>query len=361
MKKLISVLLLAAMLCSLAACKNSRIHTDTSKKTTEHITASVSDQPAVSEEGVHVAAGSTINVEETIDTDASEFFVESFNITNNVVALLGRSDWGNYKAETGKTYADLCISYKNIGQSETLAKDVLSGLLTYAGQYKYTGFSIAEQEQRSRLVESSIVDIAPGGSEYIHYLFELPKEAETSSAGINIELFVDGKNFYFIGREETGESDVGKRYGVEKSSGNVKANEIISTENSEFYIEYSDMTDKVIPISASGFYRYYEADKGNLYVDVCFSYKNMGTENAEAGNIVSAKLKYSGKYEYSGFPVIETRSRSSLGNTTGEMIAPLTTEYIHYLFEVPEEIADTTESIVVSFLVDGNLYDYTVR
>ena len=43
------------------------------------------------------------------------------------------------------------------------------------------------------------------------------------------------------------------------------------------------------------------------------------------------------------------------------MIAPLTTEYIHYLFEVPEEIADTTESIVVSFLIDGNLYDYTVR
>ncbi len=363
MKKLISVLLISAVLCSLAACQKLQSHTDvgTSKKTTEHMSISVPDYTAVSEEGVHAAAGSTINAEEVVVTDAAEFFVESFNITSNVVALQGQSDWGNYKADNGKTYADLCISYKNIGQSEALAKDVLSGLLTYAGQYKYTGFSIAEQEQRSRLVESSIVDIAPGGSEYIHYLFELPEEAETSSAGINIELFVDGKNYYFVGREETGESDVGKRYGVEKSSGNVKANEIISTENSEFYIEYSNIVDKVIPISANGFYRYCEADEGKLYVDVCFSYKNMGTENAEAGNIVSAKLKYSGKYEYSGFPVIETRSRSSLGNTTGEMIAPLTTEYIHYLFEVPEEIADTTESIVVSFLIDGNLYDYTVR
>lgn len=96
-------------------------------------------------------------------------------------------------------------------------------------------------------------------------------------------------------------------------------------------------------------------------MDVCLAYKNMRTEDAEASGTVSAKLKYSGKHEYSGFSIIETGSRGSFTSTTGKMIAPLTTEYIHYLFEVPEEIADTTESIVVSFLIDGNLYDYTVR
>lgn len=101
MKKLISVLLLAAMLCSLAACQKLQSHTDvgTSKKTTEHMSISVPDYTAVSEEGVHAAAGSTINAEEAVVTDAAEFFVESFNITSNVVALQGQSDWGNYKAD----------------------------------------------------------------------------------------------------------------------------------------------------------------------------------------------------------------------------------------------------------------------
>lgn len=42
-------------------------------------------------------------------------------------------------------------------------------------------------------------------------------------------------------------------------------------------------------------------------------------------------------------------------------IAPLTTEYIHYLFEVPEEVQSSSEGIVISFSVSGNSYTYTVR
>ena len=59
--------------------------------------------------------------------------------------------------------------------------------------------------------------------------------------------------------------------------------------------------------------------------------------------------------------MIEEDSRGDFTYSNITNISPLSTEYIHYLFEVPEEVKSSTESVVVTFTVDGNTYTYTVR
>lgn len=132
-------------------------------------------------------------------------------------------------------------------------------------------------------------------------------------------------------------------------------------DTAEFYLDYTDITEDVLPPTPASFYTHYEAEDGKVYVDVCVAYKNVEEKSIMADDAVSAALTYAGKYEYSGFSIIEKDSRSSFTYTNITSVKPLIVSYIHYLFEVPEELAEGTESIEVTLKIDGCTYIYTVR
>ena len=96
-------------------------------------------------------------------------------------------------------------------------------------------------------------------------------------------------------------------------------------------------------------------------MDICFAYKNLASDEVDADEIISATLTYAGQYEYAGFTIIEEDNRGDFtyANITG--IAPLATEYVHYLFEVPAEVETSGEAIEISFFIDGSSFTYTVR
>lgn len=133
--------------------------------------------------------------------------------------------------------------------------------------------------------------------------------------------------------------------------------EKIITENSEFTIEYVDITKDVIPPQDGDVYIHYEADDGKVYVDICFAYKNTGAEKIYLDDVISANMKYAGKYTYTGFVCCEEDNRSDFSSYVH--ISPLATEYVHYLFEVPEEVKTSGKSVEITFTIDGNNYSYT--
>lgn len=137
--------------------------------------------------------------------------------------------------------------------------------------------------------------------------------------------------------------------------------DVLTSKNSEFYIEYSNVTYKVTPPNPASYYRYYEADDGSVYVDVCFAYKNLASNDVDADEIINATLTYAGNYSYTGFTTIEEDNRGDFTYTNIRSVSPLSTEYIHYLFELPEEAYSSGKSIVVDFQIDGNYFTYTVR
>lgn len=136
---------------------------------------------------------------------------------------------------------------------------------------------------------------------------------------------------------------------------------IMIDDRCEFYIDFSNITKTVYPPSQASFYTYYEAGDGKVYVDICMAYKNLTANAVGADEVVSAILKYDDKYEYAGFSIIEEQNRGNFTYTNITSIAPLSTEYVHYLFEVPEVVNDGTESIVINLRIGSNDYIYTVR
>lgn len=263
----------------------------------------------------------------------------------------------------GKVYVDICVSYKNLATKDRRADKIINATLIYGGKYQYNGFSMIEEDNRGDFTYSNITSIAPLSQEYLHYLFEVPAEVETSDGALTILLNVEGNPYSVIVREGVeGEVASINENAVAKTSGTVKDGEIIAVANNcEFFADYSDITDDVIPPQPGDWYSHYEAEDGKVYVDFCVGFKNWKTKNVGADDVMSAMLTYAGKYEYTGFSMIEESNRGDFTYSNITSIAPLTTEYLHYLFEVPAEAETSNETIEIEFVIGGNTYSYKVR
>ncbi len=385
MKKLLLALLTVSVCLLFASCKNPTVtkqendkevstqlsenNTDdsTSDETSSELPKEDNDtQPQENdknkvEEPEVIRVGDSISVE-----DVCDLRLEFVNIVNAVVPPQSSSS-GYYKADDGKVYVDFCFMYKNTDIKETSTQSILSGKLIYADKYEYSGFLVAEDDNRTDFSTYKTLD--PLSTEYVHYLFEVPNEIQTSSKKIIMQLNVGEKNYTVLAREEGAATDlpVDGEKNTDTSASNVinaqrvsvALNETITTAKCEFYIDYSSITNDVMPPNPSRWYSHYEADDGKVYVDVCFAYKNLSESKVSASDVIGAKLVYADKYNYTGYSTIEEDNRGDF--TSYVSISPLSTEYIHYLFEVPEEVASSEESVVINFNISGNAYSYTVR
>lgn len=141
----------------------------------------------------------------------------------------------------------------------------------------------------------------------------------------------------------------------------LKVDETTVTKNGEFSIDFVNIAQKITPPTPDSYYSYYEADNGKVYVDFCFSYKNTSAAALDADEIIEAVLIYDGKYEYDGFDIIEEDNRGDFTYANISEIDPLCTEYLHYLFEVPEEVETSGKAILIEFTIDETEYTYKVR
>lgn len=308
--------------------------------------------------GTPLVVGETITIK-----DECEFYLDYTNITDDVMPPKPSSWYSHYEAENGKIYIDICIAYKNLATKDKDADEILNATLIYAGKYQYKGFSMIEEDNRGDFTYSNITNVAPLDLEYLHYLFEVPEIVGTSDDSLKVMMNIAGNQYDIIVREGTdGEGDTPNANAVAKTSGSVKQGEIVAIMNScEFQIDYTDITDDVMPPNPSSWYSHYEADNGKVYVDFCLAYKNWKTKDVGADDVMSAILTYAGKYEYKGFSMIEEDSRGDFTYSNITNIAPLTTEYLHYLFEVPAEAENSGETIEIEFTISGNTYSYKVR
>lgn len=328
----------------------------------------INNNTSASDSNENLVAGvenlSELELKETVtQQDRGEFFVEYATILKKVVPPRP-SDWQSYyEAEYGKVFVDLCVSYKNLSTQDIVSGDVVSGYLLYADKYQYRGFSIIEEDNRSDFTYSNITNISPLSTEYIHYLFEVPEEIELGEGSLSSIITINNESYKINIRDgKAGQVSSLNPNATIKRSGVVKKGEVVAIENKcEFFIDYSNITEKVIPLHPSDWYTYYEAEDGKVYVDFCIGYKNWESTGVDTDKVLSAKLKYDDKYEYTGFSTIEEKSRTDFTYSNITQVSPLSTEYIHYLFEVPAEVRDSNKSLVIEFKIGGNIYSYAVR
>ncbi len=352
MKKIIVLILLVVMCSSFVACNltiDLNNDTNNTNAMNNNDTTTIIDNTPI------------LKIGEKVTTDECEFYVDYVDITNDVVPPQADSWYSHYEADDGKVFVDLCVAYKNTNSKNIGADDIMSCELIYSDQYEYAGFSMIEKDSRSDFTYSNITSIAPLSTEYIHYLFEVPEEVEKSENELILKMNIGVDKYKIIVREGNGSTIDNSNKQPGKTSGDVVLKEVVVTKNAEFFIDYSDITNDVVPPQPDNWYSHYEADDGKVFVDICFAYKNTGGKNVGADDVISANLKYADKYEYQGFSMIEKDSRSDFTYSNITSIAPLDTEYVHYLFEVPEEVKTSNNSVDITFTIDRNTYTYKVK
>jgi len=295
--------------------------------------------------------------------DVCEFFLDSTAVTADVMPPQPASFYSHYQAARDKVYVDVCVGYKNLSTRERPADEILSATLLYGGKYQYTGFSVLEEDSRGDFTYTNITDLAPLTQEYLHYLFLLPAEAETSTAAMEVLLHVEGEPYRVTVREgSTEQVAAANEASVERREGEVAQGEwILLPDECEFFVDYSAIGARIDPPQPGDFYSYYEAENGAVYVDFCVGYRSWKNAGVRADELLSATLLYGGKYEYTGFSIIEEDARTDFTYSNITDVAPLGTEYLHYLFEVPAEVETSAEPIVITFTVGGCTYTYTAR
>ena len=304
-----------------------------------------------------------ISIGEKIEEDEAEFTIESIELTRKVEPPKKSGYYRYYEADSGKIYVDMIVEYKNLSSSSIEADEVItSAKLKYQDKYEYTGFSSIEEDNRSDFTYTNITSIDPLTTEYLHYLFAIPEEAETSGGKIDI-IFTIGESEYLVTGRDGNVSKEETSTSKKEKNKEIALNDVQTVSGvGEFKIISADITKKVEPPKKSGYYSYYAADDGKVYVDICIQYKNLSNDNIVADEIINgATLYYNEKYEYTGFTIIEEDNRSDFTYANITNVAPLTTEYLHYLVSVPEEVSSSSSSIKLSFGIGNSTYIYNLR
>lgn len=292
-------------------------------------------------------------VGETVTIDGMcEFHVNQVEITEHPEHY--------YEAREGKTYVEFCITYQHLADYTINANNIMKGKLIYSGLYEY-GFDdiVQEEEGSGSWNRAHTVKIGQSDTKKVRYFFTVPKELQESSRMVELNVNIRGNDYRVIVRDGDKGSVPGREDGIapDKISGAVMDGEVVVTDNVEFYVEYSEFAKDVIPPNPGMGYNHYPAEDGKILLDFCIAYTNRGTKNITAHKAVSAKLKQAEAQVYTA----EEGNRSMFDSPSLVNILPLCTEYVHWIFQIPEEMATNDEPLTISFKVDGKNYTYSVK
>lgn len=276
-------------------------------------------------------------------------------LTDDIIPQKATSYYSHYEAKSGELYLDIIMKVKNTANKSVDIDDLFDGKVK-VGSKEYTGMVFMEEDGRSDFTGYGYIDSL--ATEYVHFAVAVPENTSTSDK-ITVELTIDEKTYT---ADASNAVEKTKKV-IEDSTKTIANNEKQTIDKvAEFYIEKSSITKKVEPPKASSYYTYYEADSGKVYVDIVISYKNLNSIDAECDELLGgAKLIYDNNYEYTGNAIVEEDNRSDFTYASITSISPLTTEYVHYLFQIPENLKDETGSLVFQFRIGDNLYKYSVR
>lgn len=360
-KRMLAALLAAVMLLAFAACGE-----ESSKRKDKK-----DDDEGISDVGGTGNTSLTVGGLVTVPGKA-EFYVDYCQIAAEVRPPHPDGAYSYCGAEDGKVYVDVCFGFKNLATQEIDVYGLFEGQVLYDNAYEYTTSMRAETENRGSI--SSFHDLTPLSQEYVHVISQVPEEVQTSGKPLMLTIKYEGKKYTFDVRNNiTGQVPTTPP----QSSGtqtpapstptvpSVQAQKItdkqVITHNGkcEFYVDFCNISVDVRPPVTDGAYSYYKGEEGKVYIDLCICYKNLETNAVSVDDITDPTVTYAGAYKYDGFVAGERDGRTSINSYVD--FDPLTTEYMHLIVQVPEEVQTSGQSVEVFFNIAGTEYCYKIR
>lgn len=186
---------------------------------------------------------------------------------------------------------------------------------------------------------------------------ELTEENESLKAQLNEVQQQQEKNSTEV--SEAGESEEETEV-KEEASTTINIGDTITTENREVLINSIDFSYKVEPEDTSGYYNYYSADSGKVYIVMDADIKNLQKSDINCDKVMKVTADYNNGYSYSAFSIVEDKSLG-FNYSNINSISPLETMGMRYLIDCPEEVATSDAPLIITISIDGENYNYQMR
>ena len=150
---------------------------------------------------------------------------------------------------------------------------------------------------------------------------------------------------------------------VEKENKKVTLGETIKEKDWEVKIKETGFKQDIIPSNPNTYYTHYQVkDTNNTYFYLAVEAKNISSLGLRADGVAKVKVKYNDKYEYTAFSTIEESGGGTFTYTNITDISPLTTRTVYYLVELPQTIAQETDTqLKAEISINDNTYELKIR
>lgn len=143
---------------------------------------------------------------------------------------------------------------------------------------------------------------------------------------------------------------------VVNNAKSIKFSDVVEKEDvAKLVFKSVKITDDLLPPNTSGYYRHYPVDNAsNTYLVAIFDITNNYTTARDCEEFVNVTATFMDKYTYTGFVVVE--DTDGKGFSSYEDISPLSTRRFYYLIEIPKTVADGDYELTITFA--GEEYSY---
>ncbi len=277
-----------------------------------------------------------------VETEEHRFSVQQINFTGALKEKRGNVTYNhssNYALAIKLEFTNLSAEAFERWNSERVT-DIS---LEYMGKYGYEGECWVPVD-----------DIVPLDTDTIYIVFEVPEQMGKDSTGSILATFtIDGETYAIIVQQGETVEDAGNENSQEADvSGEISVGDV-RTNDTTFSFEFDDLYFTEKPSLKVGNVTYSFGVDGSYYMVCKLDFTNMDTEAMDDWNsdrISDLSMVYAGKYTYEGRLWIPANE-----------IVPLGNGWVYLLFEVPEAVENSSDSVVVTFEVDDTEFTVNYR
>ncbi len=345
-KKMICLLLAAALLSALCACAAdepaeapaSPDSAGVSPAAPKHETPEPEPEPVQTTPEMDLTG---VNTLETVEFQLLDFFT-----TQDLLPPMPDGLYTHYAADAGKIYAVASFDVKNTQTAALDADELLSAALVL-GETEYPGNCVVVTDGGTDLDNGGWAEVQPLETARIYYLFSVPQDADLESARLCA-----------AGETEARAADVRLSDFVSRRAAFAVGQTFEDAAVLRATVESVSYADTLYPPMPDSYYHYYEAEAGKTYLIVKLAVENRKGSDLKYSDIAGVSCVYDGKYNYSAFAVVEEDGGSDLNGYPGQcVLSPLDSGVVYYLCEMPAEVRGG--SVEIALYILGQTYYLT--
>lgn len=134
----------------------------------------------------------------------------------------------------------------------------------------------------------------------------------------------------------------------------------INGKSADIVINKIEFSYDVLPDKTEGGYTHYAAKSGKVYINIDADVKNTQKQELPCDKVMTVEADYNNGYKYKSQPIVED---SATGFTYANItkITPLETRGMRFIIDCPQEVGESKNPLILTFSVDGEKYQYTMR